>query len=314
MKRQERKAEIFKAMGLRERKRAYVREELQNIRCIGYRRILVEYVLQEKEKAGAYLLIPETETKKMIPAIVCHRHAFNYAVGKSEPAGVLGESRLNWAEQFCRMGMCVICPDYLCFEGRRETEFLYPEKYDSDSDEIRKGSYLTAEGSCMLARHLMDLSGALDVLKAYCPVQEDSVLAAGYGMGGRMALWLALADGRISSALCAGGITLAEYMLREERNIDMAFVYPGMMKIADYDTAVSLVCPKELRLLFEKGDENVPEACRRKISEAAERAYAENGCAQNYSCTQADREDFEEISRWICQMAREWAKKREGIR
>src|SRR5665647_2299569 len=54
------------------------------------------------------------------PAVVAvHQHGGNFAVGKSEPAGLAGDPDMAYALAMARLGVAALVPDLTAFEGRK---------------------------------------------------------------------------------------------------------------------------------------------------------------------------------------------------
>lgn len=60
----------------------------------------------------AYLFVPKLPTGKKAPAIVAmHQDDIYFHIGKSEPAGLIGDSTMCYGKELFERGYIVICPD-----------------------------------------------------------------------------------------------------------------------------------------------------------------------------------------------------------
>ncbi len=97
----------------------------------------------------AFLLVPFSATAECpAPAItLCHQHAGQYDIGKSEPAGLAGDPMHHTGVALARQGFVVLCPDSLCFEERQS-----PRKVQDHyaaiaiADAVAPGTELKDEG------------------------------------------------------------------------------------------------------------------------------------------------------------------------
>eukprot|EP01047_Picozoa_sp_COSAG01_P082810 COSAG01_NODE_17068_length_1181_cov_1.451941_2_plen_241_part_00 len=95
-----------------------------------FRRERVSYQSEPGERIPAFLLVPHAAcAASPAPAIsLCHQHAGQYHLGKSEPVGLAGDPSHHTGVALARQGFVVLCPDALCFEERqtpRQTEEQY---------------------------------------------------------------------------------------------------------------------------------------------------------------------------------------------
>src|SRR5690242_15324948 len=80
----------------------------------------VRYQVEPGEWAPAYLFLPAQGGGRK-PAILCqHQHAGQFALGKSEPAGLAGNPQQFYALELARRGYVTLAADAICFEERRD--------------------------------------------------------------------------------------------------------------------------------------------------------------------------------------------------
>ncbi len=88
-------------------------------------------VLETPDDWGsAYLFVPSLPSGKKAPAIVAmHQDDVYYHIGKSEPAGLMGDSTMFYGRELFERGYIVMCPDrfYMPTGAKRvKTGEIYP--------------------------------------------------------------------------------------------------------------------------------------------------------------------------------------------
>ena len=91
---------------------------LSSTQMEGYRLESISYQVEPGCRVPALLLIPDQATPASpAPAIaVWHQHNGQWQWGKSEPAGLVGDSCQHVGVALAQAGYVVLCPDSLCFE------------------------------------------------------------------------------------------------------------------------------------------------------------------------------------------------------
>ena len=79
-------------------------------------------VLETPDDWGsAYLFVPSLPSGKKAPAIVAmHQDDVYYHIGKSEPAGLMGDSTMFYGRELFERGYIVMCPDRFYHADRSE--------------------------------------------------------------------------------------------------------------------------------------------------------------------------------------------------
>lgn len=160
-----------------------------------YTRRRINYFVDEWERVSAWLFIPEG--KDEAPAMICCHQMT--ALGKDEPAGLEGESTLNFAQHFAELGYITLAPDSIT-AGDRVPNGLDP----LDTRGFYKDNPKTAAAGKMLWDHMH----AVDVLCDMKRVDSARIGVVGQGMmGGLNALLLSAYDERVQACITVGGLT-----------------------------------------------------------------------------------------------------------
>ena len=135
---------------------------------------------------SAYLFIPKLSKGKKTPAIVAmHQDDVYYHIGKSEPAGLMGDSTMHYGKELFERGYIVICPDRFYHADRRKTcqdwGNLSENDYERDffTQEKRIG-VLLSEGRNTWGKEAYDFSRAVDVLASLPEDDMNNVGAIGH--------------------------------------------------------------------------------------------------------------------------------------
>ena len=138
----------------------------------------ISYNVESDERVKALLLIPKNITKKVPGILALHQHACEYNLGKSEPAGISGNSMYAYGLESCLKGYVVLCPDHLCFEERQDSKL---KEVEFERFEFTK--YLI-KGSTLQAKYISDLLCALKILKSYSKTDSKNIGVIGHSLGG----------------------------------------------------------------------------------------------------------------------------------
>lgn len=165
----------------------------------------------------AYLFIPFLHKGEKRPAIIAnHQDDIYFTIGKSEPAGLKGDSTMFYGKELFERGYIVLCPDRFYHADRRETNQnwhgvrgdLSEENYgrDYDSFDKRRG-VLLAEGRNLWGKEAYDFSRAVDVLVLLPEVDINNIGAIGHSAGANTLSYSVFYDPRIKAAVANCGIS-----------------------------------------------------------------------------------------------------------
>ena len=90
---------------------------LDEVPLDGYTRKLVSYGAPDGEPVQAFLFEPRSP-KLQAAVIVLHQHNSEWALGKSEVAGLAGDPLQAFGPALARAGVLVFAPDVVGFESR----------------------------------------------------------------------------------------------------------------------------------------------------------------------------------------------------
>jgi len=226
----------------------------------------------------------EAEESEKSPAILAiHQHNGEYHLGKAEPAawdinGKLTELNPMYAygRDLVKRGYVVLCPDLLCFEERRDLHFGNTND-DGQSNEIFEFTKRVQRGSSLQAKHLHDMSVAVDVICALDYVDSTRIGVIGHSLGGQTSLYTTWYDKRIKVGVSSCGFGTLETIIRDKVNHNKAMYIPGFSTYADtYDTLCD-IAPRAFAFTSGITDGLFPIDGVREIAERAEKRYAELG-------------------------------------
>ncbi|WP_229504838.1 hypothetical protein [Natrinema versiforme] len=165
--------------------------------------------------------------------LAVHPHAGEFAVGKSDPAGLSDTKAYHYGVELCERGHVVCCPDLLCFEDRRPSERertagTTPSGADYEKfvamERLLRGSS-PSEVSLGPRR-------TLDVLAGHELVDPDAMGVLGHSLGGQEAAWLSWFDDRIAAAVVSSGTAQLAAVQRERITHNFALYVPGLLTVA----------------------------------------------------------------------------------
>ncbi|GAC1357696.1 MAG: alpha/beta fold hydrolase [Ktedonobacteraceae bacterium] len=246
----------------------------------GYTRERISYATSPGVRVPAYLLIPDTLNGR-VPAVICiHQHNGEYQMGKSEPAGLMGNSDTFYALELCRRGYITLVPDQEGFEERQATQADKERWSRSTGHSLENEGYekflamrYLLQGSTLQARYVWDLARAVDYLYARPEVDAERIGALGHSLGGQEVCWLLLFDERVRVGVCSCGVGTFETIMRDGINHNFAAYMPGFLSVGDVDLLISTLAPTPLLLTAGVQDRIFPIDGVRQIAQAARSAY-----------------------------------------
>ncbi len=251
-----------------------------------FRRTLVTYDVEAGERVSAWLLMPQgTPPPDGWPAVLAiHQHDNTYDLGKAEPAGLSGNGMYAYGQEVCQRGYAVLCPDLLCFEGRRPAPEVRHVNWVLDDAAYERFEYTRRLlfGSCLQTKYLHDLSMAVDLLASLPEVNHKRLGVIGHSLGGLEALWLTWYDPRITAAVSSCGFGLLRTLVRDGINHGFATYVPGILEVCDLDTLVAALAPRAFLLTAGETDPLFPIDGVRSIVEKAKIAYTQKGVPEHF--------------------------------
>jgi dienelactone hydrolase len=233
----------------------------------GITRVLIDYSTVPGERVEAFLLLPATGIEKPCPSIVAvHQDGDRrpYLYGKSEVAGLGGDSAMAYGNELCRRGYAVICADRFGFESRRLAASAYAREFADFpiqitgrgvdlTEDLFKGAAanrLLFQGWTSLGKELFELSRAVDVLVEYADgVDPQRVGIIGHSAGGHLAPYAMYLDDRIRVGAVSCGTWFFSHAFRTDSLRPMQgfggfMVVPGMERWGDTDDVLAGIAPR----------------------------------------------------------------------
>ncbi len=256
--------------------RPQVRETMQKE---GYRIESVTYEVEPGDRVSALLLIPGgVDASHSAPAIaVWHQHNGEYHLGKSEPAGLLGNPMHHTGAALARLGYVVLCPDALCFEERQSPQLK------GDAYERFEFLRYVVSGKCLAWKNILDMRRAIDYLCSRDEVQKDKIGCYGHSMGSTHTWLVGPWEPRLKCLV--GNCCLPTYAAIHRNHLIHCFpnFIPGLFQYGDTPDIVSLIAPRPLLLNFGAEDEGSPiQEVREGVKLIAE-AYRNHNAEHNFS-------------------------------
>ncbi len=212
-----------------------------------YTQRLVSYRGSEGDTITAFLLCP----KGMGPfpaVLVHHQHNGERHLGKSEPAGLLGDPFQAFGPALAERGFVVLAPDSICFEDRRlNCSGTEPDKQDW-SQHYNEMCYRLLRGEMLMTKVLDDALIAGTVLKSIPEVDPHRLGLLGHSYGGQTVLFQGAIDNRFIYACTSGAVCSFANRMEHGTGIEMAAVMPGFL--SKFEIMDLLKCFVTRRLLI----------------------------------------------------------------
>ena len=245
----------------------------------GYRRMRVSYAVATGERIPAYVLVPDgVDAAHPAPGvIVWHQHNGEWHWGKSEPAGLAGNSEHHTGVALVREGYVVLCADALCFEERRDDR-LEGRRYE----EFEALRHLT-QGTSLAWKNILDARTGVSALASLPQVDADRLGAYGHSMGSTIGWLTGPWEPRLK--VIVGNCCLPTYAAIQEHHLTHSHTnfVPGWQRHGDTPDIAALTAPTPLHLNFGEDDTDNPADAVRAGIELIARAYARQGVAERFT-------------------------------
>lgn len=253
----------------------------KTIRQDGYRIELLSYQVEHGDRVPAYLLVPDSATKKTpAPGIaIWHQHNGEYHLGKSEPAGLAGNPMHHTGAALAKEGYVVLCPDALCFEDRQDSTKKLKGHWYERFEFLR---YVVA-GKCMAWKNILDMRRAIDVLAARSEVIDERLGCYGHSMGSTHTWLVGPWEPRLKCLV--GNCCLPTYRAIHDGHMLHCFpnFVPGIYPDGDTPDIAALIAPRALHLNFGETDGGSPIGEVRRGVGVIARAYESVHAEKNFS-------------------------------
>jgi dienelactone hydrolase len=227
----------------------------------GYVRQLVSYPSSDGESIDAFLLTPSA-ARPRTAIVALHQHNSEWALGKSEIAGIAGDVWQGFGPALAREGVTVLAPDAVGFESRSGvpgygTE-LAPQitrPYGSREGWLHyynQAMHRLVRAELLMRKVLNDVSAAVSVLYALPGVERVGVV--GHSYGGNIALFAAGLDERIAFTCSSGAACSYRHKFAHGTGLEMALVIPGFAEHFDLDDLMRCTAPRKLLVVSAEDD------------------------------------------------------------
>ncbi len=279
----------------------------------GYTRKTVSFRAADGEAIDAFLFEPHAPSSAGV--VVLHQHNSEWALGKSEVAGLAGDPLQAFGPALARAGVTVLAPDAVGFESRcgkpgagvelgpRITKpHGTPEGWLQYYNEA---THRLVRGELLMTKLLVDVAAAVSALQKVTASARIGVL--GHSYGGNVALFAAALDPRIAFACCSGSTCSFRHKLEHGTGLEFGLVIPGFAARYDYDDLMGCVAPRPLFIV--SADQDVYSADAPDLVARARPAFVEAGAEQSLRHLRVagphalDSARFEAIVEWLVAQA-----------
>ncbi len=244
-----------------------------------YRIESVSYEVEPGDRVPAMLLVPDgVDADHPAPAVaVWHQHANNYQLGKSEPAGLVGDPMHHTGAALAKEGYVVLCPDALCFEERQNENLR-----DGDFERFEFLRYIVA-GKSLAWKNILDMRRAIDYLCSRPEVRADRLGCYGHSMGSTHTWLLGPWEPRLKCLV--GNGCLPTYAAIHRTHLLHCFpnFIPGWQRYGDTPDIAGLIAPRALHLNFGELDHLSPIDEVRDGIKTIIHAYEQAGAAERFT-------------------------------
>lgn len=260
------RADLIDLLGLMPEKQALQVDTLEVVNLDNGIRYKIKYfiepgnpVLNTPDDWGfAYLFIPNNAKLHKTPAIVAiHQDDVYFHIGKSEPAGLMGDSTMYYGKQLFDRGYVVICPDRYYHADRRKTCQNWGDISEPDAErdlfsQLKRNGVLLSEGRNTWGKEAFDLSRAVDVLVSLPEVDVDNIGAIGHSAGANVMSYFVPFDTRIQAAVANCGTSEINSYFNYNRPGAMfgSLALPGSVKNGiDTHDYIALIAPRSFFII-----------------------------------------------------------------
>lgn len=245
----------------------------------GYMIEKVAYQVEPNERVSAYVLIPAGITPESpAPGIaVWHQHNNNFALGKSEPAGLIGDPMHFTGVALAREGYIVFCPDALCFEERQDAVLL-----GSDFERFLFLRYVV-EGKCLAWKYILDMKRGIDYFCSRSDVLEDQIGCFGHSLGSIFTWLLGPWENRLKCMVGNCCLPTYEAVHRAQLLHGLSLFIPNLKRFGDTPDIAALIAPRPLHLNFGTADRLSPLPEVQEAVKSIKQAYQEIDAENNFS-------------------------------
>lgn len=220
----------------------------------------VSFATPDGDTVEAFLFVPDAAPVGAVVAL--HQHNSEWALGKSEVAGLLGDPLQAFGPALARAGLMVLAPDAVGFESRRGAPGYggtvgpnIDKAHGSPNDWLQyynHAMFRLVRGELLMTKVLSDVAAAVTALRSLSPTSRVGLV--GHSYGGNVALFAAALDTRVAFACASGAVCSYRHKLAHGIALEMALVVPGFASRFDFDDLMRCVAPRKLLVVSADND------------------------------------------------------------
>jgi dienelactone hydrolase len=269
----------------------------------------IMYRSRDEDSIPAFLWMPEG--KGLFPAVlVHHQHNGEWHFGKSEVAGLVGNSLQAFGPALAQRGFVVLAPDSICFEDRRKNKRgTEPDTEEADwIQHYNEMSYRLIKGDSLMRKILDDASCGISLLSHLPQVDKSRIGCLGHSYGGNTVMFQAALDERIAFSCSSGAVCSYQNKMDNLTGIEMALVVPNIFPEWEINKVISLINPRPFLIVSAEDDKYAKDAM--DMYQSAKAASQKKGIPFNMEHTRYSgphaltQERFDRILDWMSEKAR----------
>lgn len=283
----------------------------------GYVAQKIAFNINRWERVLAYLLTPDSPTKKYFPAILLlHDHGAHFTIGKEKMVKPFGVDSLTLADaddwvakcydgvyvgdELAKKGYVVLSTDALFWGDRAPSPMPYePSERNKQLYDRQQAlaSNMLQMGTSWGAWITWDDIRSAAFLAHLPMVNPDKVGCLGFSMGSYRSWMLAALSDDIKASASICWMNDTEHLMTIENNQNKggsaySMLIPGIRNIADYPQVASLAAPKPALFFNGTRDKLFPVDGVKASYEVMQKAWAEQGAADKLTTKLWDEKHF----------------------
>ena len=283
----------------------------------GYVAQKIAFNINRWERVLAYLLTPDSPTKKYFPAILLlHDHGAHFTIGKEKMVKPFGVDSLTLADaddwvakcydgvyvgdELAKKGYVVLSTDALFWGDRAPSPMPYePSERNKQLYDRQQAlaSNMLQMGTSWGAWITWDDIRSAAFLAHLPMVNPDKVGCLGFSMGSYRSWMLAALSDDIKASASICWMNDTEHLMTIENNQNKggsaySMLIPGIRNIADYPQVASLAAPKSALFFNGTRDKLFPVDGVKASYEVMQKAWAKHGAADKLITKLWDEKHF----------------------
>jgi dienelactone hydrolase len=228
----------------------------------------LELVAPDGHVVPSLLLAPPPGRETGAAVVAVHQHNGEYALGKSEPAGMVGNPDMAYALELALMGVLCVVPDLAGFEDRSATAG------DPQQAESLSAWRLAAAGSTLQGLHTEDVALAVSWIEDNA-APDGRIGVVGHSLGGQVAFFSMACDPRIVAGVISCGVGTVASFIDHGLTHNPAWFVPGLIPAGDSAAVARVAEGQRVRILAGLADPLFPTEGVRAVASAFPAGAAE---------------------------------------